>query len=114
MDIGVDDIRVWHKARGWRDVGYHYVIRRDGALEKGRDLNVIGSHAKGQNRYSIGICFIGGKEGKGCPASNFTTEQYQIGKMLVQELAKKYNASVHGHNEFSNKQCPVLNVNDLI
>ena len=61
MDIGVKQIRRWHKKRGFNDVGYHYIIRRDGTLETGRPIEKIGAHCKGQNRHSIGVCFVGGK-----------------------------------------------------
>jgi len=67
MDIGVDVIRQWHMNKGWSDIGYHYVIRRNGAVELGRDLDKdgdvdeeIGAHAYGHNATSIGICLIGG------------------------------------------------------
>lgn len=77
MDIGAAEIRDWHKARGWRDIGYHFVIRRDGTIEKGRDIDgdgdvfdEIGAHAKGFNKNSIGICLVGGMGG-----FNFTSEQ---------------------------------------
>ena len=52
-DIGV--IREWHKERGFKDVGYHYFIRKDGMIQKGRQLDVVGAHCKGKNKSSIGI-----------------------------------------------------------
>ena len=60
MDIGVDDIRTWHvRDNGWDDVGYHHVIKRDGTVEKGREHDVIGAHAKGMNTNSLGeIMFL--------------------------------------------------------
>ena len=61
MDIGVDKIRKWHvDDNGWDDIGYHYVIRRDGTLEIGRDEAMVGSHARAVNGTSIGVCLIGG------------------------------------------------------
>lgn len=66
LDFNVNDLRRWHKAQGWKDVGYHFVITLDGTIEQGRALEEIGSHTKGHNAHSIGICYIGGisKEGK--------------------------------------------------
>lgn len=58
-DIGVATIRKWHLARGFNDVGYHYVIRADGEIEHGRDPMIVGAHAKGKNRDSIGVCLAG-------------------------------------------------------
>jgi N-acetylmuramoyl-L-alanine amidase len=46
MDIGAKEIRRWHKAKGWSDIGYHYVIRRDGRVEKGRPDARVGAHVK--------------------------------------------------------------------
>jgi len=111
MDIGCKEIRKWHKARGWNDIGYHYVIRRDGTLETGRPIETIGAHCKGQNRYSIGVCFVGGKAGKGDISDNFTLEQMQIGRMLMHDF-KNANPDItfHGHNEFSSKACPIFDI----
>jgi hypothetical protein len=58
-DVGVKQIREWHKARGWDDIGYHYVIRKDGSIEEGRELKYEGAHAKGRNADSIGIALAG-------------------------------------------------------
>ena len=60
MIVGADDIRKWHKARGWSDIGYHYVIKRNGVTEKGRDITRVGAHAKGHNEDSLGVVLIGG------------------------------------------------------
>lgn len=60
-DDSIEDIRRWHKARNFKDVGYHYVIRLDGTLEKGRMIEDVGAHCTGHNAESIGICYIGGK-----------------------------------------------------
>ena len=46
MDTSVDEIRQWHKARGWRDIGYHYVIRRSGHVDLGRPISLAGAHAR--------------------------------------------------------------------
>lgn len=68
MDIGVKEIRKVHvDENGWKDIGYHFVIRRDGTVEKGRDVSVIGAHVLNHNANSIGICLAGGlskKDGK--------------------------------------------------
>lgn len=111
MDIGLKEIKSWHLKRGFNDIGYHFVIRRDGALEVGRPLKKIGAHVKGENSGSIGICFVGGKKGKGGEADNFTLEQMQVGKMLMQDFKKSFpEATIHGHNEFSSKNCPVFDI----
>lgn len=53
------DITLWHKARGWRTIGYHYVVRRDGTIEYGRPIEQVGAHCVNHNRYSVGICYEG-------------------------------------------------------
>ena len=59
-DFTVTDIKKWHLARGFSDIGYHYVIYRDGSVHTGRDESKIGAHCTGHNSYSIGVCYIGG------------------------------------------------------
>lgn len=54
------DIKQWHLQRGFKDIGYHYVIRLDGTLETGRPLEQEGAHAAGYNTRSIGVCYVGG------------------------------------------------------
>ena len=62
QDIGAEDVHSWHQARGWSGCGYHYIIRRDGTIERGRPINYTGAHAKanGHNNQSIGVSFVGG------------------------------------------------------
>ena len=59
-DYSVDTIRQWHLQRGFSDIGYHYVIYRDGSIHIGRDESIIGAHCTGHNTNSIGVCYIGG------------------------------------------------------
>ena len=108
----MDDIRRWHLARHFADIGYHYVIYRDGSVHKGRAENIAGAHCLGHNAHSIGICYIGGvaKDGK-TPKDTRTPQQKQALRQLVQQLQFVYaHAMVHGHNEFSCKACPSFNV----
>ena len=113
-DIGAAEIRQMHvQINGWSDIGYHYVIRLDGSIEKGRDDNITGAHCMGQNTGSLGICYIGGlkKDGK-TPCDTRTRQQKKALLSLLQCLHARYpSATVHGHNEFSNKACPSFIVN---
>ena len=61
----VAEIRKWHLARGFSDIGYHFYIDLYGEIHKGRDISKIGAHCKGHNRNSIGICYCGGVEADG-------------------------------------------------
>ncbi len=111
MDIGVKEINEWHQQRGWKCIGYHYVIRRDGNIEVGRPLLEVGAHAKGYNKHSIGICYVGGVDDKGHSQDNRTTAQKKSLKLLVQDLKAIFRtAEVCGHNELSVKACPSFNV----
>jgi N-acetyl-anhydromuramyl-L-alanine amidase AmpD len=105
MDIGVNEIRSWHTAKGWNDVGYHYVIRRDGTIEVGRQESKIGAHCRGYNWESIGICMVG--------RNMFTDIQWDSLAKLVKSLDGRYGATVHGHRDFDkHKTCPNFDVGD--
>lgn len=120
MDIGREEIDKWHKDRGWNSIGYHYVIRRDGTIEKGRPDAEVGAHVQGENDDSLGVCMIGGRK-EGQPVSddfNFTIEQLNTLAKLTYELVLKYSpedsdklVDVCGHREFTRgKTCPCFNV----
>ena len=107
-DYSVDTIRQWHLQRGFSDIGYHYVVYRDGSIHIGRDESIIGAHCTGHNTNSIGVCYIGGcaSDGK-TPKDTRTAEQKQSLVKLLKELKTKYpQASIHGHRDFSSKACP--------
>lgn len=112
MDIGRTEIDKWHKARGWNGIGYHYVVRRDGTIEPGREEDQMGAHVAGHNGYSIGICYAGGKGANGQPEDNRTYEQRNALRLLVNELRKKYpSARVVGHRDLApGKACPCFDV----
>jgi N-acetylmuramoyl-L-alanine amidase len=111
MDINAATVRKWHvEERGWDDIGYHYFIKRDGNLERGRNDDVIGAHASGHNKTSIGICMAGGKGVDGGPVVNYTAAQWAQLADLCVNLKFKYNADIIGHNDVSSKSCPNFNV----
>ena len=112
LDFSVRDIRAWHKAQGWADVGYHYVVRLDGTVQEGRPLEQAGAHCKGHNDRSIGICYIGGLAADGrTPKDTRTTAQRAAIRALVTRLRRQFPAAtVHGHNEFAAKACPCFDV----
>lgn len=115
MDIGASDIKKWHLDRGWKDIGYHYVIRRNGDIENGIAVALAGSHTKGHNANSIGICLVGGINDKGEPESNFTKAQWATLERLVRVLKIDFpHATVHGHREFAAKACPSFDVQEWL
>lgn len=108
-DFTVQQIREWHvKGNGWRDIGYHFVIYRDGSIHKGRPIEQVGAHTTGHNAHSIGICYIGGCAADGKTPKDTRTEAQRLALIkLVRELKASYpSATIHGHNEFANKACP--------
>lgn len=115
MDIGASEIKKWHLDRGWKDIGYHYVIRRNGDIENGIAVSLVGSHTKGHNANSIGICLVGGINDKGEPESNFTKAQWATLERLVRILKVDFpHATVHGHREFAAKACPSFDVQEWL
>lgn len=104
----VDTIRKWHIAKGWSDIGYHYIIYLDGSVHKGRDEKIVGAHCLGQNANSIGVCYVGGvaTDGK-TPKDTRTEAQKQSLIDLLKKLKAKYpKASIFGHRDFAAKACP--------
>lgn len=128
-DLGVEDIRRMHKAQGWSDVGYHFVIRRNGRIEKGRDESVVGAHVSGYNANSIGVCLVGGANAKGRGENNFTVAQFESLELVLKDLRKRYpNTRICGHRDLSPdknkdgqitsnewiKECPSFEVSDWL
>tara|TARA_R100000544_G_scaffold23973_2_gene12055 strand:+ start:377 stop:799 length:423 start_codon:yes stop_codon:yes gene_type:complete len=112
MDVDAALIRKWHvNENGWRDIGYHYVIRRNGEVEIGRNTADTGAHASGYNHKSIGICVVGGMAEDGSAENNFTDKQWTALADRVKNTLIDYpNAKVIGHNEISEKECPSFDV----
>lgn len=115
QDIGVDEIRKMHLARGFNDVGYHYVIKRSGTIQTGRAEDVIGAHAAGHNANSIGVCLIGGVEADDKLRAEFNYTRWQMHSLeqLLTVLTAKYpGAKVLGHRDLPNvaKACPCFSV----
>ena len=119
----VADIRAWHKAKGWNDIGYHYLIYIDGAIHNGRSVDISGAHCSWHNSNSIGVCYVGGcegevkngkivpktdKNGNHIPKDTRTQDQKASLLFLLKELRKLYpNAKIYGHHDFDKgKACP--------
>ena len=110
-DVTVDEVRHWHKRRGWSDIGYHYLIDAGGEIHKGRPLRFVGAHAKGANHDSIGIAYVGGLSESG--DDTMTRCQGEAIRELVHSLRVVYgNLSLHGHREFKNTMCPGFDIKD--
>lgn len=95
-------IHRWHLANGWVGIGYHFLVRKDGSVYRGRPEDTLGAHAGNNNYDSIGICFEG----------NFMTETMPIaqkwaGQELVAYLKDKYGITkVQKHSDVNATGCP--------
>lgn len=107
MDIGVKTVDSWHRQRGFDSVGYHFIVRKDGSVELGRPLTTVGAHTRGKNKNSVGICYVGGWDGK----DDRTCEQKQsiIAILMYLRVVLPKGLIVRGHNDFSDKTCPNFN-----
>lgn len=117
MDIGAEWIKNIHvNENKWADIGYHFVIRRNGIIEKGRDLNVIGAHVVGHNTGTIGVCLIGGLSENNKPENNFTERQFESVQALITVLTR-FNLKIvklSGHRDYANKDCPCFEVKEYL
>lgn len=104
-------IKKWHLDRGFRDIGYHFVIELDGKVVPGRPVSDVGAHTKGHNKDSIGICYVGGCDKQMRPKDTRTPAQKAAMYELTEELLARHpEAKVHGHREFVNTACPSFDV----
>lgn len=113
-DVTSKQIDQWHRQRGFKSIGYHYVVRLDGSIETGRAETAVGAHCSGHNRCSIGVCYIGGCDANMKPMDTRTPAQRIALRNLVADLQRRYpSAAIHGHYEFAAKACPSFDVKDL-
>jgi len=96
------EIRKWHLAQGWRDIGYHFVVDLDGTIEIGRPLQQAGSHVLGHNANSIGIVYVGGlaKDAKG-KDTRTPAQKAALLELLRVLKARWPRATVQGHRDYS-------------
>lgn len=123
QDTDAKRIDQMHKARGWKEIGYNYVIKRDGTIENGRDVEKRGAHADAKNTlvkdrydlntYALSVVYVGGLDKNGNAKDTRTPEQVESMKWLVRELCKMYGLSpdeVYGHYQFAKKACPCFKI----
>lgn len=109
FNLDVEEIRQWHKeGNGWSDIGYHYVIKRDGEIQSGRPLAKAGAHCYGKNAKSIGVCLVG--------THTYTEAQKKSLTSVYQMLSARFDLKADKwrcHYEFSHKDCPGFSVDAL-
>jgi hypothetical protein len=110
MDYTADNIRHWHvRGNKWKDIGYHFIVRKDGTIEKGRADDIIGAHVRGHNSGSLGIVWVG--------RWHFNEAQKWAVLYLYHYIRIKYGINWgdwYGHYEFTDKKtCPNLEMEDI-
>lgn len=105
--VTAGEIDIWHKARGWKGIGYHYVVMLDGVVVAGRSENEVGAHCNGKNATSIGVVYVGGLDENGVACDTRTDAQKMALRRLLMQLLEKYpSARIYGHRDFASKACP--------
>jgi len=110
-DVSADEINKWHIDKDYGGIGYHFVIRKNGAIERGRDESLIGAHCFNQNHDTIGICVVGDFD---IQPEVPQAQLYSL-KELVNMLRKKYPIKgVYGHRDFKSTSCPGKSLYEVI
>ena len=133
VNLSGNDIKCMHcnpvrlGGRGWRNPGYHYVVRLDGTIDQILDVTHVANGVKGYNQESVHICYVGGlmkkEQGKGesekslpaklVPANTMTSKQRAAIVALLLDLHKKFpQAKLYGHNQLAAKACPSFKVKE--
>ena len=110
QEVTAQIVRDWHLARNFRDIGYHYLIRRDGTVDRGRPETEAGAHVMGQNANKLGVAWAGGLEratGVNVGVWNPTpAQEASMGRLLGELLERHPGARVVGHRDLAATQCP--------
>lgn len=111
-DVSLETFRRNHMKKGWRDIGYHFLIGLDGKVEVGRELEDVGAHVEGFNENSIGIAYVGGIDCEKFQPKDTRTEEQKVSMLaLVRQLLEKFpGAKVVGHCDLDKKACPCFSV----
>jgi N-acetyl-anhydromuramyl-L-alanine amidase AmpD len=100
-----DKVHEWHLARGWTGIGYHYYVRKDGSVYRGRPEDTVGAHEPAANEISVAICFEGNFE-----TDVMSSAQYGAGEKLIKDVLTRYPiTAIKGHRDFAATACPGKN-----
>lgn len=105
----VESIHNYHlHNNNWLGIGYHYYVRKDGSIWKGRPEDSVGAHTLGHNYQSIGVCFEGNFE-----RDTMSAAQLLAGKKLISDIVRRYpGIKVSGHRDNDTTACPGKNFPD--
>ncbi len=115
----VAEVKRWHvQGNGWSDIGYHYLIDRDGTIADGRPIERTGAHVQGHNSGTVGVSLFGGHGSAATDefSDHFTTAQDKALRDLIKSLRAEYPAisKITGHNQYSAKACPGFTVDEWL
>ena len=115
QDITAKQVHKFHLSRGWKGIGYHFLIRLDGTIEAGRPLELAGAHTEYHNQHTIGICYAGGivvENGKNKSCDTRTPAQITAMYNLVRTLVHCYPTivKISGHRDYNATACPCFDV----
>lgn len=114
MPVTVAQIEQWHKAQGFDEIGYHFVVLPNGTICRGRDIDKVGAHCKGHNAASIGIAYIGGVDEQLKPCDTRTPQQIHAMYALCYALRLLFGQlKISAHYEYSSKACPCFDIDEL-
>ena len=106
----VESVFQWHvRENGWSDIGYHYLITKDGKIHSCRPVERIGAHCFGRNAHSIGVCLTG--------KTVFSDKQFRSLKRQIAALCDAHSISpdkVYPHSKFANKKCPNFDIKEVL
>ena len=102
----VTDVHKWHLQNGWSGIGYHFLVRKDGSIHRGRPIDTVGAHTYGKNSDSIGVCFEGNFE-----TETMSAAQKQAGAELVTYIRNLFPSikTVGKHRDYCSTACPGKN-----
>lgn len=101
----VEAIHNYHRSRGWAGIAYHYYVRKDGKIYRGRPENMTGGHTTNWNWCSIGICFEGNFE-----TDYMSDAQFEAGRQLIADIVRRYpSITVWKHSSLQQTSCPGKN-----
>ena len=108
MNATASDIDRWHRAKGYACIGYHFVILRDGTIQRGRRIENVGAHCNGNNTNTIGVAYVGGLNEDKQSADTRTGAQKIALNVLLADLVKQYPTikKISGHRDYCNTACP--------
>lgn len=111
QDVSARNIHNYHLSKGWKGIGYHFYIRKDGTIEGGRPVELAGAHTEGRNKHTIGICYEGGlvrMNDVPCNKDTRTPEQVRSMYLLILTLLHCYPSisRISGHRDYNRTACP--------